>query len=131
MRGLISQPPHYALKIFMTVRWLGFDHIPTLFCLYCFIKKASAERMSQPPKITGATIQPVQPSHALRKKFHIPWNKQRKIWAYIFISVPFLYFLIVNFGAMLAAFSYSFQEYNTLSSVHKFVGLDNYTGIFG
>jgi multiple sugar transport system permease protein len=60
----------------------------------------------------------------------IPWATQRKIWAYVFLSVPFLYFLAVNFGAMLAAFSYSFQNYNTLSSVRTFAGLNNYRGLF-
>jgi multiple sugar transport system permease protein len=60
----------------------------------------------------------------------IPWSQQRKIWAYVFISLPFLYFLIVNFGAMLVSFSFSFQKYGTLTSVHPFVGLANYQGIF-
>jgi len=86
--------------------------------------------MSQPTKTTGVFIPLAQTSRALRERFHIPWNKQRIVWAYVFIAVPFLYFLIVNFGAMLAAFSYSFQEYNTLSSVQKFIGLDNYVSIF-
>jgi len=60
----------------------------------------------------------------------IPWATQRKVWAYVFLSVPFLYFLAVNFGAMLAAFSYSFQNYDTLSSVRTFAGLNNYRGLF-
>lgn len=86
--------------------------------------------MSQPTKTTGVSVPLAQTTRALRERLHIPWNKQRIVWAYVFIAVPFLYFLIVNFGAMLAAFSYSFQEYNTLSSVQKFIGFDNYVGIF-
>ncbi len=85
--------------------------------------------MSQPPTATESIAPSARTSPALHR-FRIPWAKQRKIWAYVFILLPFSYFLIVNFGAMLAAFSYSFQEYNTLSSVHTFVGLDNYIGIF-
>jgi multiple sugar transport system permease protein len=61
----------------------------------------------------------------------LPWPAQRKLWAYAFISLPFLYFLVVNFAAMLAAFSFSFQEYNTLSTVRSFNGIDNYRQIFG
>jgi multiple sugar transport system permease protein len=64
------------------------------------------------------------------KKKQIPWAQQRVIWAYVFISIPFLYFVIVNFGAMLAAFSYSFQNYITLSSQRTFNGLANYSAIF-
>lgn len=63
-------------------------------------------------------------------KVKIPWAHQRMIWAYVFISLPFLYFVVVNFGAMLAAFSYSFQKYLTLSNTHPFIGLENYRGIF-
>lgn len=61
---------------------------------------------------------------------NIPWAQQRKIWAYVFISVPFLYFLVVNFGAMLAAFSYSFEKYTTISTKHSFAGLLNYKDVF-
>lgn len=70
-------------------------------------------------------------SEKIRKKgFSIPWSSQRKVWAYIFISLPFLYFVTVNFIAMLAAFSYSFQEYNTLASARHFNGFANYAAIF-
>jgi multiple sugar transport system permease protein len=62
--------------------------------------------------------------------FPIPWAAQRKVWAYVFISLPFLYFVTVNFIAMIAAFSYSFQEYNTLSSVRHFIWFENYQAIF-
>ncbi len=85
--------------------------------------------MSQTTKTSPAVITSNQAPTVRTGWFHIPWNKQRKIWAYIFISVPFLYFLIVNFGAMLAAFSYSLQEYSTLSSTHKFIGFANYLGV--
>ncbi len=86
--------------------------------------------MSESSKASPTVVPPAPVSATRARGFHIPWTKQQKIWAYVFISVPFLYFLIVNFGAMLAAFSYSLQDYNTLSSVHKFVGLKNYIGIF-
>lgn len=60
----------------------------------------------------------------------VPWARQRKIWAYVFLALPFTYFVIVNFGAMLAAFSYSFQKYVTLSKEHPFNGLQNYKDVF-
>jgi multiple sugar transport system permease protein len=62
--------------------------------------------------------------------FSIPWTSQRKVWAYVFISIPFIYFVLVNFVSMLAAFSYSFQEYNTLNAVRHFNWFDNYAQIF-
>lgn len=51
---------------------------------------------------------------------------QRKLWAYAFTLPTFLYYLVVHIGSMLTSFSYSFQEYRTVSSTRSFVGLDNY-----
>ena len=59
----------------------------------------------------------------------VPWAVQRKLWAYIFISIPFLYFLVIFFGSMLASFSYSFQNFLSGSQEHVFIGLANYKGI--
>ncbi len=87
--------------------------------------------MDNPPKYSTSALG----SNSARQsgsilKLHIPWSRQRKMWAYAFISLPFLYFVIVNFGAMLASFSYSFQKYLTLSTARSFIGLQNYQGIF-
>jgi len=59
----------------------------------------------------------------------IPWARQRKAWAYVFLALPFTYFIVINFVAMFAAFTYSFQEYNTLSTTQHFIGLENYKTI--
>jgi len=70
------------------------------------------------------------PQKQKRPFFSIPWKSQKTVWAYVFISLPFLYFILVNFISMIAAFSYSFQDYNTLSSERHFIGFDNYLAIF-
>ena len=87
--------------------------------------------MNNPPKTNPAVALSGSTARAgVFSRLHIPWAQQRKIWAYVFIALPFLYFVVVNFGAMLASFSYSFEKYATLASSHPFIGLANYQGIF-
>jgi len=87
--------------------------------------------MNNPPKTNPAATLPGSTVRTgILSKLHIPWAQQRKIWAYVFIALPFLYFVVVNFGAMLAAFSYSFEKYQTLNSSRPFIGFANYVGIF-
>jgi len=57
-------------------------------------------------------------------------SQKRKLWAYIFVAVPFAYFLIVNLSAMGASFLFSFQKYVTLSTDHPWAGLQNYQNAF-
>ncbi len=52
--------------------------------------------------------------------------QKRKLWAYLFVSVPFAYFLIVNLSAMGASFLFSFQNYLTLSTDRTWAGVQNY-----
>jgi multiple sugar transport system permease protein len=49
-------------------------------------------------------------------------------WAYLFISVPVLLFLVFTFYPVISAFLMSFQKYNVLHS--KWIGLDNYKFMF-
>lgn len=57
-------------------------------------------------------------------------SKKRMLWAYAFIGIPFLYFVIIYFTAMINSFSYSFQDYVTIRADNPFVGFDNYRRIF-
>ncbi|MNI30382.1 L-arabinose transport system permease protein AraP [compost metagenome] len=49
-------------------------------------------------------------------------------WAYLFIAVPVLLFLVFTLYPVLSAFLMSFQKYNVLKS--KWIGLDNYAYMF-
>lgn len=87
--------------------------------------------MGDTPK---TALGPIRSGLAAARRFNpaaqIPWHQQRKVWAYVFIAAPIIYFAVIYFGAMLMAFSYSFQNYLTLSSEHTFAGLANYQAIF-
>jgi multiple sugar transport system permease protein len=48
------------------------------------------------------------------------------MWAYLFITVPVFYFLIVRIGPMLYAFNISIREWDILSPTKPFVGLKNF-----
>jgi multiple sugar transport system permease protein len=55
--------------------------------------------------------------------------KKRIVWAYAFIALPFLYFVIIFITAMFQTFSFSVQDYVTIRAENPFVGLDNYKRI--
>ena len=53
-------------------------------------------------------------------------SQRKQFWAYIFVALPFAYFLVVNFWAMANSFVYSFQDYMTISTDRSWIGLENY-----
>jgi multiple sugar transport system permease protein len=56
-------------------------------------------------------------------------SQRKQIWAYVFVTLPFAYFLIVNFYAMANSFVFSFQNYMTISTQHSWIGLTNYKNV--
>jgi multiple sugar transport system permease protein len=64
---------------------------------------------------------------AITRKLTLSQRKQ--FWAYIFVALPFAYFLIVNYYAMANSFIYSFQDYMTISTQHSWIGLENYRNV--
>jgi multiple sugar transport system permease protein len=56
-------------------------------------------------------------------------SQRKQLWAYIFVALPFAYFLIVNFYAMANSFVFSFQNYMTISTEHSWIGLTNYKNV--
>jgi multiple sugar transport system permease protein len=56
-------------------------------------------------------------------------EQRKKMWAYIFVALPFAYFLVVNFSAMANSFLFSFQDYMTLRSERSWIGLANYEAV--
>jgi multiple sugar transport system permease protein len=57
-------------------------------------------------------------------------SRKRVLWAYLFVALPFIYFLVVNLTAMGASFVFSFQNYVTLSTERSWAGLGNYNNVF-
>ena len=63
-------------------------------------------------------------------------NKERKldrrenVIAFLFILPPIIGFLIFTIGAMQFSFKYSFEDYNILTGVSQWKGLENYRALF-
>ena len=55
---------------------------------------------------------------------------RKRLWAYIFITLPVLYFLIVRIFPMFYAFNISIREWDILSPAKPFVGLKNFRLLF-
>lgn len=56
-------------------------------------------------------------------------SQRKQLWAYIFVALPFAYFVVVHFYAMANSFVFSFQNYMTISTHRTWVGLDNYQNV--
>ena len=48
------------------------------------------------------------------------------VWAYVFLAVPFAYFVLVDLVAMASSFVFSFQNYLTIGTERSWAGWDNY-----
>lgn len=71
-------------------------------------------------------------SSNLKQRFSVrrlTLSQRKKMWAYIFVALPFAYFMLVNFSAMFNSFLFSFQNYMTLRADRSWVGLTNYQTI--
>jgi multiple sugar transport system permease protein len=55
---------------------------------------------------------------------------RQAVWAYIFISVPIIFFLVVRIAPTLYAFNVSMHEWDLLSKDKPFVFLDNFKELF-
>jgi len=55
---------------------------------------------------------------------------KKVLTAYLFLSIPLLFFAFIRFYPMISAFYMSFTNWNIISPVRKLVGLSNYVGIF-
>lgn len=57
--------------------------------------------------------------------------RQKKVLtAYMFLSLPLAFFIFIRFYPMIYAFYISFTNWNIISPVKKFVGIENYVKIF-
>ncbi len=57
--------------------------------------------------------------------------KQRQVvWAYAFLSVSLLFFVVIRWYPVLLAFNISFRDWNIFQSAGPWIGLDNYGAIW-
>jgi multiple sugar transport system permease protein len=57
-------------------------------------------------------------------------QRRQAVWGYVFLIIPFLYFVAIYVYPMVEAFRYSFLNYRTLSTETPFNGLRNYEALF-
>lgn len=62
----------------------------------------------------------------IRRHKGLTLRQHNILWAYAFITVPVVYFLLVRVFPTLYAFNISLRSWNIVSTVRPFVGLDNY-----
>ena len=55
---------------------------------------------------------------------------KRSITAYGFLAIPLVFFICVRFGPMLYMLAMSFTDWGLLRKTLKFIGLENYRGLF-
>jgi multiple sugar transport system permease protein len=60
----------------------------------------------------------------------LTFGQRRAIWAYIFLFVPLLFFIIIRFAPTLFAMSVSFFKWDILSPNKPWVGLTNYETLY-
>jgi multiple sugar transport system permease protein len=81
----------------------------------------------------GTLNQDLSRSHAKSGRLvltrRLSLSQRKQLWAYIFVALPFAYFLIVNFYAMANSFVFSFQNYMTISTQRSWIGLTNYKNV--
>ena len=56
-------------------------------------------------------------------------GQKRAIWAWLFLSIPVVYFIIVRFYPTFDAFSMSFTDWNIIGE-RNYIGFDNYIALF-
>jgi len=57
-------------------------------------------------------------------------EKNKRIWAYIFLIIPILFYAMIRFYPTLYAFVLSVTDWNIVSTDLHFVGASNYTALF-
>ena len=65
-----------------------------------------------------------------RKKKGISSKKSEALWAYLFIAVPVIGFLVFTVSALCFSFYTSFTDFNPIKGTYTWVGLQNYIDIF-
>jgi multiple sugar transport system permease protein len=61
--------------------------------------------------------------------FTLTLAKRKVIWAYIFLTIPIIFFLYIRIYPTLFAFQMSFYDYSPMATEQEYVGLENYADI--
>ncbi len=61
-----------------------------------------------------------------RPRLELRIGQQRTLWAYLFLLVPLLFFALIRILPALSSLYISLHEWNVISPVRPFVGLDNF-----
>ena len=62
---------------------------------------------------------------------HLTLERRRWLWAYLFIAIPLLFFLLIRIGPTLYAFWVSLHQWDPIALERPFVGLDNFRTLRG
>lgn len=57
---------------------------------------------------------------------HLTLARRKVIWAYIFLSIPIIFFLYIRIYPAFSAFQMSLYDWNPLATEQEYVGLENY-----
>ena len=63
-------------------------------------------------------------------RFHMTLAKRKIMWAYIFLSIPIVFFLYIRLYPTFFAFQMSLYDWNPLAAEQEYVGLGNYQTLF-
>lgn len=64
------------------------------------------------------------------RRFQMTIARRKIIWAYIFLSIPLIFFLYIRIYPTLFAFQMSFFAWNPLAAEQPYIGLANYQRLF-
>ena len=67
-----------------------------------------------------------RPGLAGRDTMHLTLERRRWLWAYAFIAVPLLFFLLIRIGPTLYAFWMSLHRWDPIALERPYIGLENY-----
>lgn len=57
-------------------------------------------------------------------------SRKKDLWGYAFLTIPLIYFLSIFLIPMIQAFRFSLLDYQTLSTVQAFNGIENFRDMF-
>ena len=61
--------------------------------------------------------------------FTLTLARRKIIWAYIFLTIPIIFFLYIRIYPTLFSFQMSFYDYSPMATEQEYVGLENYADI--
>ena len=66
----------------------------------------------------------------VKKRRGLSLRQQQALWAYAFLAIPLVFFVLIRIYPVFSAFNISVRKWNILSSDTPFVGFSNYAKLF-